>query len=130
MSFLKLLRRSRFLIYCVIVASVFCIDFAIYSVLVLADYSIYFANIVAFLIGTLINVILIRRFAIASNRFELSIDLAISMAVYTAMMLFGLALLWLFVEGAGIDVFLSKLVSNGVTFLANYAIRLRFFSRT
>ena len=129
MSFLKLLRRSRFLIYCVIVTSVFCIDFAIYSVLVRADYSIYLANIVAFLIGTLINVILIRRFAIASNRFELSIDLAISMAVYTAMMLFGLALLWLFVERAGIDVFLSKLVSNGATFLANYAVRLRFFSR-
>jgi len=51
------------------------------------------------------------------------------MAGYTAMMLFGLGLLWLFVEGAGIDVYVAKLVSNGFTFLANYAIRSRFFSR-
>ena len=126
MSFLKLLRRSRFLIYCVIVALVFGIDFAIYS----ADFSIYLANIVAFLVGTTINVLLIRRFVITRNRFELSTDLLVSMAVYTAMMLFGLGLLWLFVEGAGINVFAAKLVSNGFTFLANYVIRLRYFSRT
>ena len=129
MSFLKLLRRSRFLIYCVIVALVFGIDFAIYSALVLADFSIYLANIVAFLVGTTINVLLIRRFVITRNRFELSTDLVVSMAVYTAMMLFGLGLLWLFVEGAGINVYAAKLVSNGITFLANYAVRLRFFSR-
>ena len=129
MSFLKLLRPNRFKIYSAIVVSVFCFDFALYSALVIAGHSIYLANTIAFVLGTTINVFLIRRFVIANNRFDFSADIVVSMVVHTAMMLVGLGLLWLFVEGAGINMFIAKLATNGLTFFANYAIRLHFFSR-
>ena len=127
MSFLISLKKNNFIVYSFIVFGVFVLDFSIYSVAVINGVSIYLANIIAFIIGTTINILLFRTLLRSKNRYSLSTDLGISFALYTAILGTGTLLIWLFVEIAGQNIFISKILANGITFLINYLARIAFF---
>lgn len=115
--------------YFLVVCCGFFVDLAIYSGLVAAGLSIYFANVLAFLVGTTVNVLLIRRFVFTDNRFGLGHDVLFSTASNGIMLGFGMCLLGLFVEVFGWGPYVSKVLSNGVTFVINYLVRLRIFRK-
>ena len=127
MSFLISLKKNNFIVYSFIVFGVFLLDFSIYSLGVIIGFSIYLANIAAFIIGTTCNILLFRTLLRSKNRYSLSTDLGISFAFYAAILGTGTLLIWLLVEIAGQNIFISKIVSNGITFMINYLARIAFF---
>lgn len=129
MSFLKSLKISEFFIYSIIVIGVFFLDFTVYFALAINGFSIYFANAIAFVIGTIFNILLFRNFLGGKNRFSLSKDLFISLVFYMAILGTGTLMIWSLVEIAGQNIFVSKIIANGITFIINYLARIAFFQR-
>jgi putative flippase GtrA len=109
--------------YFVVVLSGFFLDFLIYAAIVALGHSVYLANVAGFCAGTLLNVLLIRRFVFSDNRFDLSADVALTFATNGTMLLVGTGILWLLVEAAFVNVYLAKLLANAATFLLNYMTR-------
>lgn len=91
--------------------------------------SIYIANAAAFCVGTVVNVVLIRKFVFKNNRFQLGVDLPLTFLVNGMMLGIGMVLLWLLVELALLNPYLAKLLTNGTTFVINYIIRAIFFRK-
>jgi len=89
--------------------------------------SIYWANAIAFCVGLVVNVILIRRFVFTDSRFRLITDLKLSFVSHGAMFGVGMVILSVLVEFMEGNVYVAKLISNGTTFLMNYLIRTHFF---
>jgi putative flippase GtrA len=102
-------------------------DFAVYLMLVPLGVSIYWANVAGFCLGSVVNVILIRKFVFPHSRFRLSTDLQLSVASNGLMFGLGMVALWALVELAQIDPYGAKLLTNGATFVLNYVIRALFF---
>jgi putative flippase GtrA len=107
----------------------YCVDFAIYATVVAFGISVYWANAAAFCVGSVVNVVLIREFVFRDSRFRLSTDLQLSFASNGLMFGFGMGMLWVLVELAGMNLYGAKLLTNGTTFFANYVIRAAFFRR-
>ena len=105
----------------------YCIDFAIYAVLVAFGVSVYLANTAGFCVGSIVNVILIRAFVFRDNRFRLSIDLQLSFASNSLIFGLGMGILWLLVGLAAMNPYYAKLLTNGATFSINYIIRTVYF---
>lgn len=102
-------------------------DFALYATMVTWGESVYLSNLVAFCVGTVINVFLIRRFVFPDSRFEFGADLLLTIVANGTMLGVGMGVLWVLVEGLSMNPYLAKLVANGLTFVLNYATRATFF---
>ena len=105
----------------------YCIDFSIYAALVTAGVSVYWANTAGFCVGSVVNVLLIRRFVFTDSRFSLGTDLKLSFVSNALMFGFGMGLLWVLVDALSANPYGAKLLSNGTTFTLNYVIRTVFF---
>jgi len=115
--------------YFLVAGTGFCVDFAIYSGLVYFGISVYLANLCGFAVGAAVNVALIRRFVFPAARFRFRADLLLTMVVNGVMLVFGMLLLWLFVEVLQINPYAAKLMANGLTFCLNYVTRIKYFSQ-
>lgn len=127
---LKRLTSKTPLRYFVAVCGGFAIDFLVYSILVAAGGSIYWANATAFCIGSALNVVLIRRFVFANSRHSLPKDILLTIAANGfVVFVFGTAMLWFLVEQWATNPYLAKLVASALTFAMNYFTRVTFFTR-
>lgn len=124
---LKLSTYKTPLRYFLVVICGYCIDFAIYAVLVSVGISVYWANAAGFCVGSVVNTILIREFVFHDSRFSLATDLQLSFASNALMFTLGMVLLWGLVEVSAMNPYGAKLVTNGTTFVVNYVIRAVFF---
>lgn len=112
-----------------VVSCGFCVDFAIYALLVAAGTYVYLANGISFSIGAVLTVILIRNYVFKSSRFRLEVDVMLTFITNGTMFVLGMAVLWLLVDVAKISPYWAKLVANGVTFVMNYITRATLFRR-
>lgn len=107
----------------------FCVDFIIYAALVFHGTSVYLSNVVAFCVGTILNVILIRKFVFRDNRFRLLMDIQLTFATNGVTLGVGVGMLWGLVELGGVNPYFAKLLTNGVTIIVNYLTRIVFFRK-
>ena len=107
----------------------YCIDFAIYASLVGIGVSVYWANTAGFCVGSVVNTILIREFVFQESRFSLATDLKLSFISNALMFALGMMLLWGLVELSKMNPYGAKLLTNGTTFIVNYAVRAVFFRK-
>ena len=107
----------------------YLVDFAIFILLIESGWSIYLANCVGFVVGSICNVILIRLYVFSDSRFELLHDLGYSLISNTLILFVGLAMLWLLVEQFNWTAIVAKVTANGLTFFINFIIRKQLFSR-
>jgi len=126
---LKLSTYKTPLRYFLVVVFGYCIDFAIYAVLVSVGVSIYWSNTAGFCVGSVVNTILIRKYVFQDSRFSLTTDLQLSFASNSVMFVLGMVVLWGFVELTAMNPYGAKLFANGTTFVANYVIRAVFFRK-
>ncbi len=115
--------------YFLVVLCGYSVDFLIYSFLVANGLAIYGANVAGFLVGSVVNVLLIRRFVFPESRFSLAVDLRLSFMSNVAMFGLGMLLLWALVVLVNMNPYVAKVIANGVTFLFNYLIRKFLFRR-
>jgi putative flippase GtrA len=98
-------------------------------ILVKFGVSVYWANAAGFGVGSIANVLLIREFVFKDSRFRLVTDLQLSFASNALIFGLGMSMLWLFIEVEQMGPYSAKLLTNGVTFGINYAIRVVFFRK-
>jgi putative flippase GtrA len=113
-------------------AVVFCgfsVDFMVYTLIVSRGQSAYFANIIAFFVGTIVNVILIRTFVFPDSRFRPVSDIALTIVTNGMFLGLGMSILWIQINLLNINPYWAKLVANGLTFVLNYATRSIFFRK-
>jgi putative flippase GtrA len=126
---LKLSTYKTPLRYFIVAACCFCIDFAIYAVLVAHAVSVYLANFVGFCIGVPLSVILIRAFVFPVSRFTLGKDVILAFVANGTMLAVGMGMLWVLVDWVLINPYWAKLLTNFTTFILNYVTRAIFFSK-
>jgi putative flippase GtrA len=107
----------------------FLIDFLIYSIIVVNDGNIYFANVAGFCMGATINVVLIRIFVFPNSRYKLLIDLLLTIFTNSIMLVVGMLILWFEVNVFSMNPYWAKCVANSSTFFLNYATRSTFFKK-
>jgi putative flippase GtrA len=105
----------------------YCIDFVIYAAVIALGVSIYWANFAGFCVGSVVNVILIRKFVFTDSRFRLWSDIQLSFVSNSVMFGLGMIMLWGLVELLAMNPYSAKLAANGTTFVLNYLIRIIFF---
>lgn len=125
----KLLTFNASLRYLTVATCGFCIDFIIYAVLVAFGISIYLANGAGFCVGTVVNVLLIRKFVFPDSRFKLSTDLPLTFVANGAMLGAGMGILWVLVDVLSVNPYWAKLLANGTTFILNYVTRSVLFRK-
>lgn len=107
----------------------FCVDFGVYAALIYLGASVYLSNLVGFVFGAAVNVILIRAFVFPDSRFRLADDLSLTILANGAMLTVGTGILWILVELFRITPYWAKLMANGITFFLNYLTRAAFFRK-
>jgi putative flippase GtrA len=113
--------------YSLVVLCGYSVDFLLYMLLVANGVAIYGANAVGFSVGSVVNVLLIRRFVFLDARFSLLVDLQLSFMSNAVMLALGMLLLWALFTLANMNPYVAKVAANCVTFLINYLIRKVFF---
>lgn len=104
----------------------YAVDLGSYVAMTAIGVHLYVAYLVSFAIGTLCNVLLLRRF-FAAGRFPFGRDLALSMASNGVVILLAMGIYIALMQLLGVHHVLAKVLSNGVSFLANYVVRRRYF---
>lgn len=115
--------------YFIVALCGFVVDFTIYAALVTASGSVYLANATGFCVGAIVNVFLIRSFVFSDSRFRLAPDIMLTILANGLMLLMGMAILWIQVDVLSVNPYWAKLVTNGSTFVLNYATRSTFFRK-
>ena len=87
---------------------------------------LYIAYLASFAIGTACNVLLLRRF-FAAGRHSFEKDLALSMASNGVVILLAMGIYVALMQLLDVHHVIAKILSNGVSFLANYYVRRRYF---
>ena len=87
---------------------------------------LYLAYLVSFALGTACNVLLLRRY-FAAGRHPFARDLALTMASNGVVILLAMGIYIALMQLLGVHHVIAKILSNGVSFLANYVVRRRFF---
>lgn len=125
-----LLKQSTYkapLRYFFVVVAGFGLDYLAYATLVTLGETIYLANLVGFCLGAACNVVLIRRYVFPKSRFKFSTDLLLTILANGGMLAVGMVILWVLVDGLGLNPYGAKLIANGLTFILNYVTRTTFF---
>ena len=111
--------------FCIVCAG-YAVDLGSYVAMTGMGVHLYIAYLVSFAIGTTCNVLLLRRF-FAAGRFPFGRDLALSMASNGVVILLAMGIYIALMQLLGVHHVLAKVLSNGVSFLANYVVRRRYF---
>lgn len=88
----------------------------------------FMANLICFLVGAFVNLLLIRKYVFQFNRFALINDYVATITVNGGLILFGSFVLVWVVGSFEINVYLAKLLISGATFACNYLLRKLYFS--
>jgi len=112
--------------YFVIVCVGYAVDLGSYVAMTAAGVPLYAAYLICFVIGTTCNVALLRRF-FAAGRHAFGKDLALSMASNGFFILLAMGIYAALMHLLGVHHVLAKVISNGFSFSANYAMRRRYF---
>ncbi len=118
------------LTYLAVVMFGYVVDFFIYSFMLAFGVGVVLANTVAFLVGAVVNAILIRRFVFPDNRFRAGKDLALTLLVNIFFFVLGTWLLSWLVGTEGINPYVAKVLTNSLTFAGNFVTRAVFFRKT
>jgi putative flippase GtrA len=102
------------------------IDLASYVGMVELGAHLYVAYVASFFIGTVCNVVLLRRF-FAAGRHAFAKDLALTLASNGAAIVLAMGIYIALMQFAGVHHVIAKVLSNGFSFLANYAVRRKYF---
>jgi len=78
-------------------------------------------------VGSVVNVLLIRKFVFSEKRFELKTDLQWSLLSYTLVFSAGMGVLWVLVGIAAMNPYYAKLATSILTFCINYGVRMIIF---
>jgi len=104
----------------------YAVDLGSYVTMTALGVPLYAAYLLSFVIGTLCNVLLLRRF-FAAGRHPFGKDLALSLASNGFFILLAMGIYAALMQLAGVHHVLAKVISNGFSFGANYLVRRRFF---
>jgi putative flippase GtrA len=118
--------RPRVTKYFLIVCAGYAVDLGSYVAMTGAGVPLYVAYLASFAIGTVCNVLLLRRF-FAAGRLPLAKDLALSLASNGIVILLAMGIYAALMQLLGMHHVLAKVLSNGFSFLVNYAVRRKFF---
>jgi putative flippase GtrA len=110
----------------VIVCVGYAADLGSYVGMTGAGVPLYAAYLASFAVGTAANVLLLRRF-FAAARHAFGKDLAMSMASNGFVILLAMGIYALLMQLFGVHHVIAKVLSNGFSFLVNYAVRRRYF---
>jgi putative flippase GtrA len=102
------------------------IDVASYIGLVNLGAHLYAAYVASFAIGTVCNVLLLRRY-FAPGRHAFGKDLAATFASNGLVILLAMAVYIALMQLLNVHHLLAKILSNAGSFLANYYVRRRYF---
>lgn len=112
--------------YFVIVCVGYAADLGSYVAMTGAGVPLYAAYLASFAVGTAANVLLLRRF-FAAARHAFAKDLALSLASNGLVILFAMGIYAALMQLFGVHHVIAKVLSNGFSFLVNYAVRRRYF---
>lgn len=101
-------------------------DLVVYLLLVDLGLDLYAAYLASFAVGATCNVALLRRF-FSAPRHSFGKDLALTFGSNGLIVVLMLGLYMALMKLFGMPHLLAKIVSNGVSFMANYATRRAFF---
>lgn len=113
-------------LYFAIVCVGYAADLGSYVAMTAAGVPLYVAYLLCFVLGTTCNVALLRRF-FAPGRHAFGRDLALSMASNGFFILIAMGIYGALMHFLGVHHVLAKVLSNAFSFLANYAMRRRYF---
>lgn len=113
-------------IYFFLLCGGYAADLLCYLLLLDAGINSYAAYLLGFCVGTVCNVLLLRRY-FAPGRHELLKDFMLTFAGNGATILGGLALYAALMRLGAITPVFAKVGSNAATFAVNYVVRRRFF---
>jgi len=106
-------------------------DLLIYAALVHSGWSVVSANVLAFLVGAVLNAVLIRALVFSQERrFGWRADMALTIGVNLAVFAVGTTLLSWLVDRQGLNPYGSKVAVNAATFGLNFGIRAVFFRKS
>lgn len=109
-----------------IVCAGYALDLGSYVVMVELGAHLYVAYVASFVIGTVCNVILLRRF-FAAGRHAFGKDLALTLGSNGAAIVLAMGIYIALMQLLGVHHVIAKILSNGFSFLANYYVRRRYF---
>lgn len=118
------------LTYLTVVMLGYIVDFSIYTLMLALGVWVVWANTIAFFVGAVVNAILIRRFVFPDNRFRAGKDLGLTLLVNIFFFVLGTWLLSWLVTTEGINPYVGKVLTNGLTFAGNFLTRAAFFRKT
>lgn len=118
------------LTYLTVVMLGYIVDFSIYTLMLALGAWVVWANTIAFFVGAVVNAILIRRFVFPDNRFRAGKDLGLTLLVNIFFFVLGTWLLSWLVTTEGINPYVAKVLTNGLTFAGNFLTRAAFFRKT
>lgn len=107
----------------------FIIDIAFYTFLVWIGVHYLLANTMSFILGTWINVFLLRKHVFTNPRFSFFKDTTYSLACNGIGFLLGSFVIWLLVHNLSCNEVLAKVISNAFTFCLNFMVRSLFFQK-
>jgi len=85
------------------------------------------SNFTAFVIGVTVNTHLIREYVFLDPKYRFIKDITLSILTGSIIFGLGMILIFIFVEYFMINVYVSKIIANGLTFIINLIIRKFFF---
>ncbi len=109
-----------------LVCAGYAIDLTSYVGLVELGAHLYAAYLASFAVGTLCNVILLRRF-FAAGRHAFGKDVALTMASNGVVILLAMGIYAALMQLLGVHHGIAKILSNGISFVANYYVRRNYF---
>jgi putative flippase GtrA len=116
---------SFYIGYTIVVCVGFAIDLVLFLSLVeIVSVPVFYANLLAFLLGTVVNISLLRiAFADSSHRFSLAMDIAVATATGFGVAVFASFCLAVAIESYSVGILFAKLVMNAATLVVNATIR-------
>jgi hypothetical protein len=104
----------------------YALDLGSYVAMVELGAHLYVAYVASFVIGSVCNVLLLRRF-FAAGRHLFARDVALTLASNGVVMLLAMGIYVALMQFAGVHHVIAKVLSNGFSFLVNYYVRRRYF---
>jgi len=104
----------------------YAVDLGSYLLMAEAGLHLYLAYLASFALGNTCNVLLLRRF-FAAGRHPIAKDLALSMASNGIVIALAMGIYVALMQLAGVHHVIAKILSNGFSFVVNYAVRRRYF---
>ena len=129
MSWLKRLTSINVLKYIAIMIVGFACDLILFAILTSHEVSVIISGVLSFIFGTFVNLVLLRSILFHSSNLSFANDFILTILSNGLIFNIGLFLLWYMTAYLLYDPIISKVISNLLTFLLNYIIRIIFFER-